>query len=303
MQDSTHEMVDFVNLGFGPDRPMLLMERVWNPPQRPEQLQSRHFHRGMEIVRCDGGNGLWIVGSSVVPVERGDTLVLYPGVLHGARALAPGFHVRIAYYEPVLVFAGALEQDDVEARRRLMLPPHIVRVGADVPSRLAIYARLVLDELADGASGTPAAALRHLLRLVHVEVVRATAGEATARGALPVPDHDALARLSPALSYIVEHVYELPGIGYLAGLCNMSASTFRRAIVAAFGKPPRDYIIEFKINTAKALLRDEARPVSLVSDSVGYASLSSFNRHFKELVGVTPNEWRAKESRSGGPGA
>lgn len=309
MDQRTREVVDFVDFEFDEHKPIILTERTWNPPRRPEQLQSRHFHHGLEIVLCDEGEGLWIVGTSVVRIGRGDVLVLYPGILHAARALVPGFRLRIVYYEPALLFAGALEQHDVQARRRLMRPPHILKATPTESSRIPVYVQILVDELGTfHESDEPAPVQRHLLRLIHIEVVRATSdtSKPTKQRRTPtngptrgqpdadviVPNHDTLARLSPALSYIVEHVCELPRIDALASLCNMSASTFRRAFVSTFGRPPRDYIIELKINTAKALLRDESKSIAMVSDSVGYSSRSSFNRHFQELTGATPYEWR-----------
>jgi len=58
-----------------------------------------------------------------------------------------------------------------------------------------------------------------------------------------------------------------------------------------------DYIQELKIKEAKELLKDPLRSASEIASIVGYESASYFTRAFKKKTGLTPSEWRKKNTR------
>lgn len=53
-----------------------------------------------------------------------------------------------------------------------------------------------------------------------------------------------------------------------------------------------DYINNFRINKAKDLLVNTSLKASEIGDLVGYANKNYFYRKFKNIVGVTPSDWR-----------
>lgn len=58
-----------------------------------------------------------------------------------------------------------------------------------------------------------------------------------------------------------------------------------------FGRSPRDYLIELRMDRAKrALARGES--VTEVCFAVGYESLGTFSRTFAERVGRSPRAWQ-----------
>ena len=52
------------------------------------------------------------------------------------------------------------------------------------------------------------------------------------------------------------------------------------------------YVDRVRMETARRLLTENGRSVKEVAHSVGYRNVSSFNRAFKRIVGVTPGEFR-----------
>lgn len=60
------------------------------------------------------------------------------------------------------------------------------------------------------------------------------------------------------------------------------------------GKTVSEYIREVKINYACRSLKDSDISILELSNILGYASLSHFNRVFKESVGITPAAYRKK---------
>lgn len=66
---------------------------------------------------------------------------------------------------------------------------------------------------------------------------------------------------------------------------------FKRTV----GMSYTEYINRFRIHSACHLLTNSDRPVSKIAYEVGFHSLRSFNRNFKELMGSAPGEYRKRE--------
>lgn len=61
-----------------------------------------------------------------------------------------------------------------------------------------------------------------------------------------------------------------------------------------------DYLINYRIARAKDLLINTLHSVEFISDEVGYNSLSSFSRVFKERVGISPLQYRKRYTDDSG---
>ncbi|HEY5585771.1 MAG TPA: response regulator [Ruminiclostridium sp.] len=60
------------------------------------------------------------------------------------------------------------------------------------------------------------------------------------------------------------------------------------------GKTIFDYVIEYRIEVAKKLLKDSTSKVASVAEEVGYTNTSYFCLAFKKNVGMTPAEYKSK---------
>jgi two-component system response regulator YesN len=61
------------------------------------------------------------------------------------------------------------------------------------------------------------------------------------------------------------------------------------------GKTINDYINCVRIEESKKLLKDSWMKIVDIAFAVGFADLSTFNRNFKKIVGITPSEYRKNE--------
>ncbi|PUB25520.1 AraC-like DNA-binding protein [Promicromonospora sp. AC04] len=80
----------------------------------------------------------------------------------------------------------------------------------------------------------------------------------------------------------------------LARIAHVSPAHFSRSFRAAFGETPHRYLQRRRIERAMALLRDTANPVTDVALMVGSNSLGTFSRTFRDIVGVSPSEYRRR---------
>ena len=86
----------------------------------------------------------------------------------------------------------------------------------------------------------------------------------------------------------------------MAQAANLSKFHFARAFANAYGETPRAYLTRRRIERAKDLLRAANLTVTEISLLVGFESMGSFSSRFRELVGVSPSEYRRRAVGAGG---
>lgn len=79
----------------------------------------------------------------------------------------------------------------------------------------------------------------------------------------------------------------------LARIAYVSEAHFIRTFKATFGETPHRYLQRRRIERAMFMLRETDRPITEISLEVGFASLGTFGRTFRSIVGVSPSEYRS----------
>ena len=78
----------------------------------------------------------------------------------------------------------------------------------------------------------------------------------------------------------------------LARVALMSEAHFIREFHAAFGEPPHRYLQRRRVERAMFLLTQTGLPIMDVCLDVGFTSLGTFGRTFRDIVGRTPTQYR-----------
>lgn len=74
----------------------------------------------------------------------------------------------------------------------------------------------------------------------------------------------------------------------------LNPSYLSRLFKENVGKSFTKYVMEKRIEKAKELLREENYKIYEIGEFVGYENTKYFNKVFKEMVGITPKEYREK---------
>ncbi|MBJ7900950.1 MAG: helix-turn-helix domain-containing protein [Cyanobacteria bacterium RI_101] len=99
-------------------------------------------------------------------------------------------------------------------------------------------------------------------------------------------------RLQNALAYIQEHLDQSITVEFISGALGMSAAYFCRLFQKEMGCSPYQFIIQQRVERAKALLQQRELSISDIALQCGFTSHSQLNHHFRNLVGLTPKEYR-----------
>jgi len=85
-------------------------------------------------------------------------------------------------------------------------------------------------------------------------------------------------------------------VASLAREARMSRSAFALKFKSVLGQTPLEYLTQWRMYRAGAMIRSNNMSLFEVSSAVGYASESSFSRVFKREMGVAPREYRRKSA-------
>jgi AraC-like DNA-binding protein len=79
----------------------------------------------------------------------------------------------------------------------------------------------------------------------------------------------------------------------VAAVAHVSEAHFIRSFRATFGETPHRYLQRRRVERSMFLLRETDRTVTDICLDVGFTSLGTFSRMFREIVGETPSDYRA----------
>jgi transcriptional regulator GlxA family with amidase domain len=93
----------------------------------------------------------------------------------------------------------------------------------------------------------------------------------------------------------MDRAYAQPlDIPALARIASVSEAHFIRTFRATFGETPHRYLQRRRVERAMYLLRATNRSITDVCLDVGFSSLGTFSRIFREIVGDSPSTYRER---------
>jgi AraC-like DNA-binding protein len=266
-------------------------------------------------IVLEGRCTLAVEGQAPIAIEAGD-FVLLPTTpaftLSSADAPAPvlldpadlpndGSDVR--YGEAggapdMRSLGGTFLFDHADPALLVSLLPTIVHVrGA---TRLSQLVAMVAEETTTARPGTDFVRSR-LVDLLLIEAMRATSATDAPPGLLKGLGDERLAVALKLMHARIDHAWTVDGLARAAAL---SRSTFYERFTRTVGVAPMEYLLAWRMQIAKDLLRRGDLRAGEIAERVGYGSGSAFSVAFHRHVGVAPSRFvpaygagEAKESR------
>jgi transcriptional regulator GlxA family with amidase domain len=120
------------------------------------------------------------------------------------------------------------------------------------------------------------------------------------RGNSSTPFFAALAdaRLTKAVSLVLQRPGARLTLAELAAAAGMSRTSFAKAFVEAFAQTPMDFVQKARLHRAAQLLAATELPIKVVAASLGFASRSHFSRAFRRAYGSDPSTYRKHHDRN-----
>src|SRR5207247_7429815 len=81
-------------------------------------------------------------------------------------------------------------------------------------------------------------------------------------------------------------------VSAVAAVAHVSEAHFIRSFRAVFGETPHRYLQRRRVERSMFLLRESDRSITDICFDVGFMSLGTFSRTFREIIGETPSSSR-----------
>lgn len=92
-------------------------------------------------------------------------------------------------------------------------------------------------------------------------------------------------------AFMEKYLFEKIELEKIASMAFMSRFHYIRIFKKVYGRSPRQYLKDLRLNKGKELLKQGLSPSQVCFD-VGYDSLPTFHHAFKRATGYSPNQYR-----------
>jgi AraC-like DNA-binding protein len=247
-----------------------------------------HFHNCLEIGYCHAGRGTVTYGNKKLPYEKGMFSVIPAQHSHDTES-SPG---SICHWEYLFInvneFLKKMMPKNAFARTQLLRQinnnalllrhdenPHIANLVLSIMTEHRTRSDLFLWSV----SGMLQALIVYIARLGCDDQPVAQLNES-------------IGVIAPSLDYVDSHYSEKITVSALADACYLSETHFRRLFVQTMNISPLAYINRVRVEAACRLLHDTNESIGNIAVKCGFITITVLNRNFKEIIGVTPTQWR-----------
>jgi AraC-like DNA-binding protein len=264
---------------------------------------AAHGRPGFCIV-LEGGCRLAVDGQAPLAIEAGDFILLpttpaftlssseaaRPVLLDPAELPSDGSEVRYgdAGDAPDMrSLGGTFQFDEADPALLVSLLPAVVHVRGS--ARLSRLVEMVAGETVAPRPGS-GAVLARLAELLLIEAMRATSSGDAPPGLLKGLGDPRLAIALARMHARIDHPWT---VSELAKAAALSRSSFFARFTGTVGVAPMEYLLAWRMEIARDLLRRGELTVAQVAGHVGYGSPSAFSVAFRRHVGMAPGRYAA----------
>ena len=180
---------------------------------------------------------------------------------------------------------GAFMFGSADAALLVGLLPKVVHVQGS--ARLSQLVHMVSEESIEQKPGGEFMISR-LVEILLVEAMRSTSRDDAPPGLLRGLADE---RVSLALKQMHAHVDRPWTVAQLAKSAALSRSAFFDRFTRTVGVAPMEYLLGWRMEIAKEMLRGDDQTVAQVAERVGYGSTSTFSVAFSRHVGMPPSRY------------
>lgn len=282
------------NLNGDTGFPYLVLDVVNdNAVPRNPGFQVMHWHEDLQFICVPDGEITLQTLEETVEIPRGNGIFINKNVVHHVRRKGTCHYNSFLFPEYFLTFHPATPAKDFVTG--IVENPEIPYCLLD---RKTGWGRQILEKL---ETLSWLEKNRDAFHVYQVLVLLASLWLDLLKNiGIPAkkPHNPVASRMKRFLEYIENHYATAITLDELAKSAHVSKSECLRCFRASLDTTPHQYLLEYRLSKACALLRHTDEPVTGISQKTGFGQTSHFGKCFREKTGLSPSNYR-KQSRNG----
>ena len=254
----------------------------------PHCLQYWHYHPEYELVYIDQGSSTRHIGKSIGRFENGDLILVGSNLPHrGFTEDIIGEHTEvIIQWHPEFMGPEFFNRPELKAIAQLLKRSQ---------NGLSFFGS-TKDKV-----GQRMLALKHLSNLERITALLSILNELSlseeyldlnAGGYSLIYRPKDQERIEAIFDFVKTNFQEEINLHTLAQLVNMTRQSFCRYFKQCTGFTFFEFLNQYRITQATQLLAETSDSIGNISYNCGFNNLSTFNKQFKKITGMTPLVYR-----------
>jgi len=224
-----------------------------------------HIHYSFEFITVLEGNMAVDIGDVSYELKQGEAVLIFPEQIHSLKS-ERSKHLLVIFSADLISAYYSRHSLEIPRNNKISVSPYLVSQ---------------ISDLEDGASVIKIkAALYSVCSILDekTEYVKKRSGE---RGVLRA-----------IFSFVEDNYAKECTLKAVSSALGYNSSYLSRYFGEVTGMPFATYVNRYKISKACYMLKNTDKTVIECAYECGYNSLRSFNRNFKDIIGVPPREYR-----------
>ena len=248
-----------------------------------------HYHPELELHYLIKGEGVRFIGDNISNFSDSEIVLLGENLPHKWHCRQDGSHnIQRGVEAIVLHFSSNFMGNDMLLLPEARLLPLLFE-KAKKGMVITNESRDKLIPLIETAS--KAENLDRLIALLSIlQVLSETKDyyQITREQSFYQSDKYETERLNIVCSYTMANYSQHITLEKIAGISNLTATSFCRYFKLMTNKTYYDFLTEIRINHACYFLIEDKMSIEQIADKCGFYNISNFYRQFKKVIGVTP---------------
>lgn len=256
------------------------------------RTEQQHTHPFLQIVFVLSGKMVHSIGGISAELTGGEMAIIPPNVMHSVSLNSNTSYYALSFLlsslgeineinEQSILFLKSLENSDIPIFPKTTLANNDIRFTESIFTQINA-------EVTNKETGYLQNVTAYIILLVNQFIRRYFRQVPSAQEELFYTGKQMVLN---AIKYVDAHITDPLSLSEIASIFNVSVSIFCRYFNQLTGKSFKEYLKCKRIAYANELIK-KGYAITAVASLCGFGDFSTFSRSYKQVMGITPSEYR-----------
>ncbi len=245
-----------------------------------------HWHNEIEIIYCISGSFKTRINDIEYSVEAGQAVFVNSLDIHEYYQAVPDTEILLLEIGPLLI-----KQNFEKLSERTFIQT-VLDIDNNETSDLLRLFDIIIGEIESRLSAEAEWNIRGCLYSLSSLMLRSLMCEDSQYHKQKKQKTEAMQKVCNAISYVQENYFRDITVEKISKMFGYEKSNFCKVFKSATHMTFHKYLNHARINMACLFLKEINEPVASIAEKTGFRETKTFCRVFKEIVNMTPTEFR-----------